>query len=63
MYPAENDPAALRVELAPAGMAAPPEVAIMVVDDPKYGHEREAPVRIIISPAQAATLTFLSAGA
>jgi hypothetical protein len=33
MYPAENDPAALRVEFAPAGMAAPPEVAIMVVDE------------------------------
>jgi hypothetical protein len=51
LYRAENDPAALRIELAPAGIAAPPDVAIVVVDDEKLGDEREASVRIIMSPA------------
>lgn len=62
LYPADKDPAALRVELSPAGIAAPPDVAIVVVDDPKYGDEREAPVRLIMSQAQAATLVRMLRG-
>jgi hypothetical protein len=62
LYRAENDPAALRIELAPAGIAAPPDVAIVVVDDPKLGDEREASVRIIMSPAQAARLVRMLRG-
>jgi hypothetical protein len=56
IYPAEGDPGALRVEISPAGISAPPNVALIAIDDPKYGDEREAPVRIVISPAQADTL-------
>jgi hypothetical protein len=63
IYPAENDPAALRVELAPRpGIAVPPDVAIVVVDDPKHGDEREAPVRVIMSQAQAARLIRMLRG-
>jgi hypothetical protein len=56
IYPADDDPAALRVEISPAGISAPPDVAIIAIDNPKYGDEREAPVRIIMSPAQAEAL-------
>jgi hypothetical protein len=62
LYRAENDPATLRIELAPAGIAAPPAVAIVVVDDQKLGDDREASVRIIMSPAQAARLVRMLRG-
>jgi hypothetical protein len=56
IYPAGDDPAALRVEISPAGISAPPDVAIIAIDNPKYGDEREAPVRIVMSTAQAEAL-------
>ena len=56
LYPAEGDPGALRVEISPAGISAPPDVAIIAIDDAKFGAEREAPARIVISPAQAEAL-------
>ncbi len=56
IYPADSDPAALRVAMSPAGISAPPAIAIIAIDDPKFGEERERPVRIVISPAQATDL-------
>jgi len=56
IYPAESDPAALRVDISPTGISTPPDVAIVAIDDPKSGAERERPVRIVMSPAQAAAL-------
>jgi hypothetical protein len=56
IYLAESDPAALRVDISPTGISTPPDVAIVAIDDPKSGAERERPVRIVMSPAQAAAL-------
>ena len=60
IYPAETDPAALRVERdlyrAPAG------VTIIALDDPKFGADRERPVRIILSASQATTLARMLRG-
>lgn len=42
--PAGDDPAALHVEISPADISA--DVAIIGIDDPKYGDERERPVKI-----------------
>jgi hypothetical protein len=36
IYPAADDPAALRVEISPAGISALPDVAIIATDNPKY---------------------------
>jgi hypothetical protein len=55
LYPAEDDPGALRVELSLQGVSAR-GVALIVTDDPAAGAERERPVRIVLSAAQAATL-------
>jgi hypothetical protein len=56
LYPDENDPGALRVELSLQGVSAR-GVALIVTDAPPSGDdERERPVRIVISADQAATL-------
>jgi hypothetical protein len=55
LYPAEDDPGALRVELSLQGISAR-GVALIVTDDLAAGDGREGPVRIVISSAQAATL-------
>jgi hypothetical protein len=55
IYPAEDDPAALRVELSPAGISTPPDVSIIAIDAGTHGGS-EAPVKIIMSAAQAADL-------
>jgi hypothetical protein len=55
IYPSELDPAALRVEMSLQGMRER-GVAIVAVDDPKFGADRERPVRIVSSSAQAAEL-------
>ena len=54
LYPAEDDPGALRVELSLQGISAR-GVALIVTDDPAV-EGRERPVRIVLSAAQAATL-------
>ncbi len=54
LYPAEDDPGSLRVELSQQGVSAQ-GVAIVATDSPKYG-DRERPVRIVISKTQAAAL-------
>jgi hypothetical protein len=54
LYPAENDPGALRVEPSPQGISAR-GVALIVGDDPTV-EGREGPVRIVLSAALAATL-------
>jgi hypothetical protein len=55
LYPAADDPSALRVELSLQGIRAR-GVALTVTDDPAWGDERERPVRIVLASAQAATL-------
>jgi hypothetical protein len=55
LYPAEDDPGALRVELSLQGISVR-GVALIVTDDPAAGEGREGPVRIVLSAAQAATL-------
>jgi hypothetical protein len=55
LYPAEDDPSALRVELSLQGVSAR-GVALIVTDDPAADDERERPVRIVLSSAQATTL-------
>jgi hypothetical protein len=54
LYPAEADPGAIRVEMSLQGVSVR-GVAIVVTDDPKFG-ERERPVRIVLSSAQATDL-------
>jgi hypothetical protein len=56
IFPAASDPAALRVDISPTGISTPPDVAIVAIDDPKSGAERERPVRIVMSPVQAQAL-------
>jgi hypothetical protein len=55
IFPAENDPGALRVEMSAAGISTPPDVAIIAIDAGTHGGS-EAPVKIVMSPAQAADL-------
>jgi hypothetical protein len=55
IYPAENDPAALRVEMSPAGISTSPDVSLIATDAGTHGAS-EAPVKIVMSPAQAADL-------
>ena len=54
IYPA--DPAALRVDVSPTGISSPPDIAIIAIDDPKFGDDRERPVKIVLSQTQAAHL-------
>jgi hypothetical protein len=56
LYPDASDPGALRVEISPAGISAPPDVALIAIDDAKFGAERERPVKIVMTPAQAEAL-------
>jgi hypothetical protein len=55
IYPAEDDPAALRVEMTPAGISVTPDVSIIATDAGTHGGS-EVPVKIVMSPAQAADL-------
>ncbi len=55
IYPSERDPAALRVEMSLQGTHER-GVAVVAIDDPKFGADRERAVRIVISSAQAAEL-------
>ena len=55
LYPSENDPSALRVELSRQGLSAR-GVALIVTDDPASGDDRERPVRIVLTSSQAADL-------
>lgn len=63
IYPSEDNPAAVRVDISPTGISTPPDIAIIAIDDPKYGDERERPVKIILSQIQAARLVELLAAA
>jgi hypothetical protein len=55
IYPAEDDPAALRVEMSPAGISALPDISIIATDAGTHGGS-EAPVKIVMSRAQAEDL-------
>jgi len=55
IYPAEDEPTALRVEMSPAGISAPPDISIIATDAGTHGGS-EAPVKIVMSHAQAADL-------
>jgi hypothetical protein len=57
IYPAEDDPVALRVEMSPVGISAPPDVSITATDAGTHGGS-EALVKIVMSPAQAADLAL-----
>jgi hypothetical protein len=53
--PAEGDPAALRVEMSPAGISVTPDISIIATDAGTHSGS-EAPVKSVMSPAQAAEL-------
>jgi hypothetical protein len=57
IYPADADPAAVRVDISPTGISSPPDIAIIAIDDPKFGDDRERPpVKIVLSQTQATRL-------
>jgi hypothetical protein len=56
LYPAVDDPGALRVELRSLQGIRARGVALIVTDDPATGDERERPVRIVLTSAQGATI-------
>jgi len=57
IFPDENDPGALRVELSLQGVSAR-GLAIIATDNPRFADERdrERPVRIVVTSTQAADL-------